>query len=79
MLVERVEHLITDEACARAYDEINAFEESLTDQGTLVLDSWLHIDKDGQPKHFKDREKAGHKEWKITDDNWRNRDNWDLY
>lgn len=79
MLVERVEHLVTDAACERAYDEINAFEEELTDQGTLVLDFWLHIDNDEKLKRFKDREKTDHKKWKITDDDWRNRDNWDLY
>ena len=76
VLVERVERLITDDAWTRAYDEINAFESELTAHGTLVLKFWLHIDNDEQLRRFKEREKTAYKRWKITDDDWRNREKW---
>ncbi len=79
VLVERVEHFIPDEAWQRAYDEINAFEQQLVEHGTVVLKFWLHIDPKEQLKRFKDRERTAYKRWKITDDDWRNRQKWNRY
>jgi len=73
VLVERVEHLIAEDAWQRAFDEINAFEASLTQHGTVLLKFWLHVDSDTQLKRFEERESNPHKNWKITADDWRNR------
>jgi AMP-polyphosphate phosphotransferase len=74
VLVERVEGLATREQWLRAYDEINAFERSLADEGTVLIKFWLHISDDEQLKRFKRRETDPLKAWKLTDDDWRNRD-----
>lgn len=79
VLVERVEGLIDDEAWQRAYDEINRFEADLTAAGTIVIKYWLAIDKEEQLKRFKAREETPHKRFKLTDDDWRNRDKWSDY
>ena len=79
VLVERVEHLTTDDAWRRSYGEINDFEDQLTDYGAVVLKFWLHIDMAEQLKRFKERRDTAYKSWKITDDDWRNRSKWDHY
>lgn len=79
VLVERVEHLIPPEAWARAYGEINDFEEHLTAHGIVLVKLWLHIDPEEQLRRFKEREATAHKRWKITPDDWRNRKRWDRY
>ncbi|MDX1698177.1 MAG: polyphosphate:AMP phosphotransferase, partial [Thiohalobacterales bacterium] len=79
VLVERVEGFATEDEWRRAYAEINEFEEELTDHGTLVLKYWVHITKDEQLARFKAREETPHKRWKLTDEDWRNREKWDLY
>ncbi len=79
VLVERVEHLIPPEAWARAYGEINDFEEHLTSHGTVLVKLWLHIDPDEQLRRFRNREETPHKRWKISPDDWRNRKQWDRY
>jgi len=79
VLVERVEGFATREQWLRAYDEINAFERSLADEGTILIKFWLHISADEQLKRFKQREKDPLKTWKLTDDDWRNRDKADEY
>ncbi|MBP1909884.1 polyphosphate:AMP phosphotransferase [Methanolobus bombayensis] len=79
VLVERVENLCNVEEWKRAYREINEFEETLSNYGTIIIKFWLHIDKDEQLKRFKQREKTEHKQWKITPDDWRNREKWNLY
>ena len=79
VLVERVENLATEEEWRRAYAEINAFEEMLTDSGIILLKFWIHITKDEQYKRFKLREETPHKQWKLTDEDWRNREKWDEY
>ena len=79
VLVERVERLASAETWGRAYAEINEFEDRLVDHGTLILKFWIHISKDEQLKHFRDRQRTLHKRWKITDDDWRNRRKWDDY
>lgn len=79
VLVERVENLCESQQWKRAYREINEFEEIMTNYGTIVMKFWMHIDKDEQLHRFKKRENTPHKKWKITDDDWNNRDKWDLY
>jgi polyphosphate kinase 2 (PPK2 family) len=79
VLVERVEGYATRERWLRAYDEINNFERSLTDEGMILAKVWLHISSEEQLKRFKRREKDPLKSWKLTDDDWRNRDKRDVY
>lgn len=79
VLVERVEGFATVEEWRRAYDEINAFERQLTDHGTLVAKFWFHIGKDEQLERFEARREIPYKRWKLTDEDWRNRDKWELY
>jgi polyphosphate:AMP phosphotransferase len=79
VLVERVEHLIDSETCTRAYREINAFEEELRRDGTLLLKFWLHITRDEQLRRFEERNGKAFKRWKLTDEDWRNRKRWDAY
>ena len=79
VLVERVENLARPDAWQRAYDEINAFERQLIDHGTVVVKFYLHVSKDEQLRRFRDREQTPYKRWKITDEDWRNRKQWDAY
>lgn len=79
VLVERVEGFATIDEWQRAYDEINAFEKMWTDEGAIILKFFLTLDKEEQLKRFKDRQENVNKQWKITDEDWRNREKWDLY
>lgn len=79
VLVERVEDLASEEEWRRAYAEINAFEEMLVDSGIVLVKFWIHVTKDEQYKRFKLREETPHKQWKLTDEDWRNREKWDEY
>ncbi len=79
VLVERVEGLCTRVEWERAYREINEFERQLTDFGTVIVKFWLHIDRDEQLRRFKAREQTPHKHWKITEEDWRNREKWGQY
>lgn len=79
VLVERVEGFAAENEWKRAYEEIRDFESQLADYGTIVVKFWLSIDQDEQLKRFKEREKVGYKRYKITEEDWRNRDNWDAY
>ena len=63
----------------RAYAEINDFEEQLSRNGAIVLKFWLAISKEEQFRRFKEREKTRFKRFKITEEDWRNRDKWDDY
>ena len=63
----------------RAYNEINEFEKELSDWGAIIIKFWVHIDKDTQLQRFTDRQNNPEKQWKITDEDWRNREKWDLY
>lgn len=74
VLVERVEGFCTEEQWRRAYSEIRGFERSLTDEGMLLLKFWMHISDDEQLKRFKDRKNNPLKNWKLTDEDWRNRE-----
>lgn len=79
VLVERVEGFATDSEWQRAYDEINRFESDLAAAGTIVIKYWLAIDKNEQLKRFEARKETPHKQFKLTDDDWRNRDKWSDY
>lgn len=79
VLVERVEGFASEDEWKRAFSEINEFEEQLTDHGILLLKYWVHITKDEQLERFKAREQIPHKRWKLTDEDWRNREKWDDY
>ena len=79
VLVERVEGFCTDIEWQRAYREINDMEMHLHNHGTIIFKFWLHIDKDEQLKRFQMRESDVLKQYKITDEDWRNRDKWELY
>jgi polyphosphate kinase 2 (PPK2 family) len=79
VLVERVEGLASDAEWRRAYGELNDFEEQLTDHGLPVLKFWLHIDPDEQLRRFKARETTPYKKYKITDEDYRNREKRDAY
>ena len=63
----------------RAYGEINEFEKELADYGTIVLKFWIHIDPETQLERFELRQNTPEKQWKITDEDWRNREKWPLY
>lgn len=79
VLVERVEGFATPEEWKRAYNEICNFEKILVDNGIILIKFWMQISKEEQLQRFKDREKDPYKQWKITDDDWRNREKWDEY
>jgi polyphosphate kinase 2 (PPK2 family) len=79
VLVERVEGFATPEDWRRAYDEINDFERQITEHGTLLLKFWLHIDKDEQLRRFEERKITPRKQYKITEEDYRNRERWDDY
>lgn len=79
VLVERVEGFADKAEWQRAYDEINRFEADLCRSQTVVIKFWLAISKDEQAKRFKAREETPHKRFKITEEDWRNREKWDAY
>jgi polyphosphate kinase 2 (PPK2 family) len=79
VLVERVEGLATTQEWSRAYAEIVNFEQGLVDEGAIVVKFWMQITPEEQLKRFKEREKQVLKQWKITDEDWRNRERWDDY
>ena len=79
VLVERVEGLATEAEWRRASREINEMEEHLTHDGAVLVKCWLHIDAAEQLKRFKEREADPNKQWKITEEDWRNREKWGLY
>ncbi len=79
VLVERVEGFASEEEWRRAYAEINDFEEQLIEHGTVLRKFWLHITKEEQLARFQAREKTPYKRWKLTDEDWRNRERWDDY
>lgn len=79
VLVERVEGLCSPADWTRAYGEINDFEEQMMRNRTLVLKFWLQIGKDEQLRRFREREQVSFKRFKITPEDWRNREKWDDY
>src|SRR5678815_2987944 len=79
VLVERVEGFCRTQDWMRAYSEINDFEEQLVASGNVVVKFWLQISKDEQLRRFEAREMTRFKRFKITADDWRNREKWDAY
>lgn len=79
VLVERVEELASKKEWKRAYEEINGFERLLVNEGVPIVKFFLHISHDEQRKRFEDRQKDPFKHWKITEEDWRNRNRWDEY
>jgi AMP-polyphosphate phosphotransferase len=79
VLVERVEGFATEPEWRRAYSEIGEFEEQLVGRGIVLVKYWVHITEDEQLRRFKEREKARYKQWKLTDEDWRNRAKWADY
>ncbi|MFH2139823.1 MAG: polyphosphate:AMP phosphotransferase [Pseudomonadota bacterium] len=79
VLVERVEKFCSESDWMRAYSEINDFESQLVRHNIIVVKFWLAITKDEQLRRFKEREKIGFKRFKITEEDWRNREKWDAY
>jgi AMP-polyphosphate phosphotransferase len=74
VLVERVEGFASRDEWNRAYDEINNFERGLADEGMILIKFWLHISSEEQLKRFNKREKDPLKSWKLTEEDWRNRE-----
>lgn len=74
VLVERVEGFATESAWRRAYSEIRAFETALHENGVILLKFWLHISPEEQLRRFREREQVAYKNYKITKEDWRNRD-----
>ena len=79
VMVERVEGFCSEDEWRRAYREITEFERQLADFGTAIVKFWLHIDRQEQLRRFEARQENPHKKWKITEEDWRNRDKWDRY
>lgn len=79
VMVERIEGFCSEDEWKRAYDEINEMEAHMTNSGAIVLKFWIHIDKDEQKRRFEERQENPEKQWKITDEDWRNREKWDEY
>lgn len=79
VMVERIEGFCTEQQWKRAYTEMNEFEEELMDWGAVVVKFWIHIDPDTQLERFTLRQNTPEKRWKITDEDWRNREKWPQY
>jgi polyphosphate kinase 2 (PPK2 family) len=79
VMVERLEGFCTEEEWKRAYREINEFERQLVDFGTILVKFWIHISQGEQLSRFELRQETPYKAWKLTDEDWRNRQKWDLY
>jgi polyphosphate:AMP phosphotransferase len=79
VLVERLEGFAGETEWRRAYNEINDFESQIVRRGMLLLKFWLHISKDEQQVRFEQRANSTYKHWKLTDEDWRNRELWDGY
>lgn len=79
VMVERIEGFCREEDWKRAYQEINEMEAHMANAGAVVLKFWLHIDQDEQERRFKERMETPEKQWKITDEDWRNREKWSQY
>ena len=78
-MVERLEGFCTERDWQRAYTEINEFERQLTDWGAVLLKFWIQIDKDTQLQRFEERRDNPEKRWKLSDEDWRNREKLDEY
>jgi AMP-polyphosphate phosphotransferase len=74
VLVERVEEFCPEDAWRRAYEEIREFERTLSNEGMVMLKFWMHVTDEEQLRRFKDRQNNPLKRWKLTDEDWRNRE-----
>lgn len=79
VMVERVEGFCSEEEWKRAYREINSFERQLADFGTIIFKFWLHISQEEQLRRFESRKNDKLRSWKLTDEDWRNREKWSQY
>ena len=79
VLVERVEKFCSENDWKRSYKEINDTEAILDNSGFVIVKFWLQIDKEEQLKRFNERQNTPYKQWKITEEDWRNREKWDIY
>lgn len=79
VMVEPIEKLTPEERVNMAYREINEFESQLHAWGAEIIKFWVNVDKDEQLRRFNERENTPEKRWKITDEDWRNREKWDTY
>lgn len=79
VMVERIEGFCAEEDWRRAYDEINEFERQLSNFGTVIVKFWIHISPEEQLRRFKERESIEYKKWKLTEEDWRNREKWPQY
>ena len=79
VMVERLEGFCSENDWKRAYNEMNEFEKELHDWGAVIVKFWVQIDKDTQLERFTERQNNPEKQWKITDEDWRNREKWDQY
>lgn len=79
VLVERVEGFARPDEWRRAYAEINQFERQLVDFGSIIAKFWLHISPEEQLRRFEARQHVPYKAWKLTDEDWRNREKWPAY
>lgn len=79
VMVERLEGFCSENDWKRAYNEMNEFEKELADWGAVIIKFWVQIDKDTQLQRFELRQNTPQKRWKITDEDWRNREKWDAY
>lgn len=79
VMVERIEGFCTEAQWQRAYEELNGFERELAQHGAIVLKFWLQIDADEQLRRFESRQNTPEKQWKITEEDWRNREKWSEY
>ena len=79
VMVERLEGFCSEDDWRRAYNEINEFERQLTDWGAVVLKFWIQIDADTQLERFNARQNTPEKQWKLTEEDWRNREKWPQY
>lgn len=79
VMVERIEGFCKDSDWKRAYREINQFERQLVDFGTILFKFWLHVSKEEQLRRFEERANDPRLSWKLTDEDWRNRDKWSQY
>lgn len=79
VLVERIEGYCTEVEWKRAFREINDLESQLVDFGTVIFKFWIHISSDEQLRRFEERAETDIKNWKLTDEDWRNRAKWEEY
>ena len=79
VLVERVEGFAREAEWKRGYKEINSFERQVREFGAILVKFWIHISREEQLRRFEERKAIGYKSWKLTEEDWRNREKWSAY